>query len=124
MVRMAHWAVIIRADRWATERLFHHDTLTVPSHPTGPVLPAKAGPVTSSSPGAVGSSSAGALGSSSPGGVGSSSARSVGPPSARSVGSAPARPSEGDDVLLVADDVLVGLGRVAAADPSALEIKY
>jgi hypothetical protein len=28
MVRMAHWAVIIPADRWATERLFHHDTLT------------------------------------------------------------------------------------------------
>ncbi|AGZ46274.1 hypothetical protein [Actinoplanes friuliensis] len=26
---MAHWAVIIPADRWATERLFHHDTLTV-----------------------------------------------------------------------------------------------
>ncbi|GAA3930076.1 hypothetical protein Aau02nite_03180 [Amorphoplanes auranticolor] len=29
MVRMAQWAVIIPADRWATERLFHHDTLTV-----------------------------------------------------------------------------------------------
>ena len=29
MVRMAHWAVIIPADRWTTERLFHHDTLTV-----------------------------------------------------------------------------------------------
>ncbi|GAA2549835.1 hypothetical protein GCM10010435_19570 [Winogradskya consettensis] len=28
-MRMAHWAVIIPADRWATERLFHHDTLTV-----------------------------------------------------------------------------------------------
>lgn len=27
---MAHWAVIIPADRYATERLFHHDTLTVP----------------------------------------------------------------------------------------------
>ncbi|WP_412737601.1 hypothetical protein [Krasilnikovia sp. MM14-A1259] len=26
---MAHWAVIIPADTWATERLFHHDTLTV-----------------------------------------------------------------------------------------------
>lgn len=26
---MAQWAVIIPADRWATERLFHHDTLTV-----------------------------------------------------------------------------------------------
>src|SRR5689334_827079 len=25
MVRMAQWAVIIPADRWATERLFHHD---------------------------------------------------------------------------------------------------
>jgi hypothetical protein len=29
MVRMAQWAVIIPAERWATERLFHHDTLTV-----------------------------------------------------------------------------------------------
>jgi hypothetical protein len=29
MVRMAQWAVVIPADRWATERLFHHDTLTV-----------------------------------------------------------------------------------------------
>jgi len=26
---MAQWAVIIPADQWATERLFHHDTLTV-----------------------------------------------------------------------------------------------
>jgi hypothetical protein len=33
MVRMAHWAVIIPADRWATERLFHHDTLTLPGSP-------------------------------------------------------------------------------------------
>jgi hypothetical protein len=30
MVPMAHWAVIISADRYATERLFHHDTLAVP----------------------------------------------------------------------------------------------
>jgi hypothetical protein len=29
MVGMAQWAVIIPADRWATERLFHHETLTV-----------------------------------------------------------------------------------------------
>jgi hypothetical protein len=29
MVPMAQWAVIIPADRWATERLFHHDTLTL-----------------------------------------------------------------------------------------------
>jgi hypothetical protein len=29
MVGMAQWAVIIPADRWATERLFQHDTLTV-----------------------------------------------------------------------------------------------
>jgi len=29
MVGMAQWAVIIPADRWATERLFHHDTVTV-----------------------------------------------------------------------------------------------
>jgi hypothetical protein len=33
MVRMAQWAVIIPADRWATERLFHHDTLTVAGLP-------------------------------------------------------------------------------------------
>ena len=26
---MAQWAVIVEADRWATERLFHHDTLAV-----------------------------------------------------------------------------------------------
>ncbi|MBL7254700.1 hypothetical protein [Paractinoplanes lichenicola] len=26
---MAQWAVIIPAERWATERLFHHDTVTV-----------------------------------------------------------------------------------------------
>jgi hypothetical protein len=30
MVPMAHWAVIIPADRYATERLFSHDTLDVP----------------------------------------------------------------------------------------------
>jgi hypothetical protein len=30
MDRMAQWAVIIPADTWATERLFHHDTVTVP----------------------------------------------------------------------------------------------
>jgi hypothetical protein len=36
MVRMAQWAVIIPADRWATERLFEHETLsTVP----GPAQP-------------------------------------------------------------------------------------
>ena len=29
MVGMAQWAVIIPADRWATERLFQHETLTV-----------------------------------------------------------------------------------------------
>jgi len=29
MVRMAQWAVIIPADRWATERLYEHDTLTI-----------------------------------------------------------------------------------------------
>ena len=28
---MSEWAVIIPADRWATERLFHHDTVSVPS---------------------------------------------------------------------------------------------
>ena len=32
---MAQWAVVIPADRWATERLFHHDTLTVPDPPGG-----------------------------------------------------------------------------------------
>jgi hypothetical protein len=39
MVRMAQWAVIIPAELWATERLFHHDTLTVagPAGPAGPV---------------------------------------------------------------------------------------
>jgi hypothetical protein len=30
MVRMAHWAVTIPADRWATERLFERETLTLP----------------------------------------------------------------------------------------------
>ncbi len=35
---MAQWAVIIPADRWATEQLFHHDTLTV-SGGAGPVGP-------------------------------------------------------------------------------------
>ena len=30
MDRVAQWAVIIPADRWATERLFQHDTVTVP----------------------------------------------------------------------------------------------
>jgi hypothetical protein len=29
MVGMAQWAVVIPADRWATERLFHHEALTV-----------------------------------------------------------------------------------------------
>ncbi|MBU2663039.1 hypothetical protein KOI35_05910 [Actinoplanes bogorensis] len=35
---MAQWAVIIPADQWATERLFHHDTVTV-SGGAGPVSP-------------------------------------------------------------------------------------
>ncbi|MGK5679374.1 hypothetical protein [Actinoplanes sp. URMC 104] len=35
---MAQWAVIIPADRWATERLFHHDTVVVPGG-AGPVGP-------------------------------------------------------------------------------------
>ena len=30
---MAQWAVVIPAEQWATERLFHHDTLTVPGTP-------------------------------------------------------------------------------------------
>jgi hypothetical protein len=30
---MAHWAVTIPAERWATERLFHHDTLTLDGVP-------------------------------------------------------------------------------------------
>ena len=30
---MAQWAVIIPADRWATERLFQHETLTVAGSP-------------------------------------------------------------------------------------------
>jgi hypothetical protein len=38
MDRMAQWAVIIPADRWATERLFHHDTVSV-SGGAGPVDP-------------------------------------------------------------------------------------
>lgn len=34
---MAQWAVIIPADRWATERLFHSETLTLPDpDPAGP----------------------------------------------------------------------------------------
>jgi hypothetical protein len=37
MVGMAQqWAVIIPSDRWATERLFHRDTLTVESAESGP----------------------------------------------------------------------------------------
>jgi hypothetical protein len=38
MDRMAQWAVIIPADRWATERLFQHDTVAV-SGGAGPVEP-------------------------------------------------------------------------------------
>jgi hypothetical protein len=30
MDRMAGWAVIIPAEQWATERLYHHDSVTVP----------------------------------------------------------------------------------------------
>jgi hypothetical protein len=29
MERMAHWAVIIPDEQWATERLYHHDTLAL-----------------------------------------------------------------------------------------------
>jgi len=39
MVRMAHWAVIIPADQWATERLFQHETLTVTGSFTPSVPP-------------------------------------------------------------------------------------
>jgi hypothetical protein len=67
MVRMAHWAVSIPADRWARERLFQHDTLSV-------------------------------------------------------AGSPAARP--GDEVLLVAGEDLVALGRIESADPGALAIAY
>jgi hypothetical protein len=38
---MAHWAVIIPADRYATERLFHHETVAVPGLAAGyPGVPA------------------------------------------------------------------------------------
>jgi len=63
----AHWAVNIPPDRWAIERLFQHDTVSVPG-----------------SPGA----------------------------------------EPGDEVLLVAGDDLVALGRVESAGPGALEIAY
>ena len=33
MVPMTQWAVVIPAEQWATERLFQHDTLTVPGTP-------------------------------------------------------------------------------------------
>jgi len=33
---MAQWAVIIPADQWATERLFHNETVTVPGAATSP----------------------------------------------------------------------------------------
>ncbi len=36
MGRMAQWAVIIPADRWTTERLFHHETLAVAGPPAAP----------------------------------------------------------------------------------------
>ncbi len=39
MGRMAQWAVIIPADRWATERLFHHETVTVAEVPPGTAAP-------------------------------------------------------------------------------------
>jgi hypothetical protein len=42
---MAHWAVIIERGRWATERLFRHDTVAVPG--TGSVPGAGAGPAPS-----------------------------------------------------------------------------
>src|SRR3954447_9937173 len=69
MVTMAHWAVIIPAERWAEERLFHHDTLTV-------AMPSVVAP------------------------------------------------APGDDVLLIADDALVAIGRVALVAAGALEIRY
>jgi hypothetical protein len=36
MERMAQWAVIIPAERWATERLFQHETLSVPGLSAAP----------------------------------------------------------------------------------------
>ena len=95
---MAHWAVIIPADRWATERLFQHDTITVD---LSPAVRSAEGP-------AVAGPSAG-----SPGGRGTE------PGAARAV----AAPAEGDDVLLLAGDDLVALGRIRSAVP-ALEITY
>jgi hypothetical protein len=38
MERMAQWAVIIPADQWATERLFHNEVVTV-AGAAGPVAP-------------------------------------------------------------------------------------
>ena len=35
MERMAQWAVIIPAEQWATERLFHHETVAVAAAPAG-----------------------------------------------------------------------------------------
>jgi len=36
MERMAQWAVIIPAEQWATERLFHHETVAVAGVPAAP----------------------------------------------------------------------------------------
>jgi len=66
---MAHWAVIIPADQWATERLFEHETVTV-------------------------------------------------------VGASAARPEPGDEVLLVAGSLLVGLGKIAKEGGGELVIAY
>jgi hypothetical protein len=65
---MAQWVVIIPAERWAQERLFHQDSLTVAAAGAGVVA--------------------------------------------------------GDDVLLVAGDHVVAVGRVALVADDALEIAY
>jgi hypothetical protein len=64
---MAQWAVVIPAERWAQERLFHHDSLTVAAAPDV---------------------------------------------------------SASDDVLLIAGDHVVAVGRVVLAGDDGLEIAY
>jgi hypothetical protein len=97
MDRMAQWAVIIPADRWATERLFHSETLTV-----------------SGSGAAAGSSSAGLSSAGVSAGLSSGAAGVVSSPASG--------PQAGDEAVLVAGDEphAVALGRFT----SATEVAY
>ena len=100
---MAQWAVIIPADQWATERLYHNESLTLPGAATHDRHDGARSPIDAAAPGEW---SAGARD------------RHDGARSPRG-GLAP-----DDEVLLVADDHVVALARAVKTGGDDLVLTY